>query len=278
MLFRHFIFFFLILFIFAFQVGTCFLSSCPFNICFAVSLFFFFSLFLTPCPPPPPHPPIPTQPSFLFTQNLCFQTDHPAFCSLSQVSTESDDGSALIRLTALQILGRDLRIMLKKVGSVALHMFGQVYQEHFVVELKPALYGFPDVSSLLRALPHIVKLTGRPGRKFVELSHILSNGNSKKAARVDVPASLLAPFSFLCVCTTSFAPCPFLLPLCVCVQPALPPAPFSFLCAYTASRLEHYCHSGMEIHRSKEEEKMRKKLFHWQNYEGMLKTHPAGVS
>ena len=59
MLFRHFIFFFLILFIFAFQVGTCFLSSCPFNICFGVSLFFpFFSLPYA-LPPPPPHPPSP---------------------------------------------------------------------------------------------------------------------------------------------------------------------------------------------------------------------------
>ena len=86
----------------------------------------------------------------------------------------------MIRLTALQVLGRDLRIMLKKVGSIPLPMFGQVYQEHFVVELKPALYGFPDISSLLRALPHIVKLTGRPGRKFVELSPVLSSGTRKE--------------------------------------------------------------------------------------------------
>ena len=115
--------------------------------------------------------------------------------------------------------------MLKKVGSVALHMFSQVYQEHFVVELKPALYGFPDISSLLRALPHIVRLTGRPGRKFVELSHILSNGNSKKDARVDAPALAPCPFSFTCACTTSLAPCPFLLPLCACTA-SLAPCPF----------------------------------------------------
>ena len=100
-------------------------------------------------------------------------------CSAAQVSTESDDGSAIIRLTALQILGRDLRSLLRKVGNVPLSTFAQAYQEQFVVELKPALYGYPDISSLLRALPHIVQLTGRLGRKFVELSLIFSTGNGK---------------------------------------------------------------------------------------------------
>ncbi|KAL8579349.1 hypothetical protein ACOMHN_026714 [Nucella lapillus] len=97
-----------------------------------------------------------------------------------QISTESDDGSALIRLSALQILGRDIRRMVRKVGCVPLPQFPQVYQEHFYVELKPALYGFPDLPSLIRALPHIIKLTGRHGRKFVELSPVLGVGNDEE--------------------------------------------------------------------------------------------------
>ncbi|XP_025094974.1 meiosis regulator and mRNA stability factor 1-like isoform X2 [Pomacea canaliculata] len=90
-----------------------------------------------------------------------------------QISNESDDGSAVIRLTALQTLGRDIRNMLRKLGSVPLVSFSRVYYEEFSVELKPALYRYPDVSSLLRALPHIVVLTGKHSRKSVELSPIL---------------------------------------------------------------------------------------------------------
>ena len=52
------------------------------------------------------------------------------------------------------------------------------------MELKPALYGFPDIASLLKALPHIVKLTGRPGRKFVELSPVLGSGGNGKVVCV----------------------------------------------------------------------------------------------
>ncbi|XP_076442695.1 meiosis regulator and mRNA stability factor 1-like isoform X2 [Babylonia areolata] len=87
-----------------------------------------------------------------------------------QISTETDEGSALIRLSALQILGRDIRSMLRKVGCVPLPQFSALYQEQFQVELKPALYGFPDLPSLLRAMPHIANITTRYGRKVVQLS------------------------------------------------------------------------------------------------------------
>jgi hypothetical protein len=99
-----------------------------------------------------------------------------------QISSEdgnNDCGSSLIRMTSLQVLGRDFRLLLKKTGCVALPLFGQAYQEMFFIELKPALYGYPDIPSLLRGLPHIVRLTGRPGRKFVELSPVLGLGSGK---------------------------------------------------------------------------------------------------
>ncbi|KAK7501530.1 hypothetical protein BaRGS_00007334 [Batillaria attramentaria] len=92
-----------------------------------------------------------------------------------QVSTESDDGSALIRLSALQTFGRDIRAMLRKTGSIPLSSIAQTYVDHFYVELKPALYGYPDIHSLLRALPHIVSITGRAGRNFVGLSPVLAS-------------------------------------------------------------------------------------------------------
>lgn len=40
------------------------------------------------------------------------------------------------------------------------------YQEQWVVELKPALYGFLDLSCLLRALPHVATVSGRHKAKF----------------------------------------------------------------------------------------------------------------
>ena len=86
----------------------------------------------------------------------------------------------VMRLTALQLLGRDFRTMLRKLGSVAVHLFPQAYQDHFSVELKPALYGYPDSSSLVRVLPHFVKLAGRPGLKRVEISPILGLTTGKK--------------------------------------------------------------------------------------------------
>ena len=81
----------------------------------------------------------------------------------------SDDGVSYVRMSALQMLGNDICLLLKK-GCLALPSFAVAYQEMFTVDLKPALYGYPDMLGLLNGLPHIVRITGRGVRKTVELA------------------------------------------------------------------------------------------------------------
>lgn len=85
--------------------------------------------------------------------------------------------SAVISLTPLQIFARDVRLLLKAHnGKILFHMFESTFQDHFGVEIKPALYGFPTVVDLLAAIPHVVLLRGRGQSRIAMLSHDMQGG------------------------------------------------------------------------------------------------------
>lgn len=90
-------------------------------------------------------------------------------CDFFQVSGD-DDGSAVIRLTALQTLARDIRHMLMRHGRIPLHQFDKIFFEVHGVEMKPALHGFDCTHTLLQAIPHVVSVRGKGNRKYVQLS------------------------------------------------------------------------------------------------------------
>lgn len=81
-----------------------------------------------------------------------------------------DDESGIISLTPLQTLARDLRVLLHAHGKITLSELERLFYEHFCVEIKPALYGFPTLVALLMAIPHVVSIKGRGNRRVVHLS------------------------------------------------------------------------------------------------------------
>ncbi|XP_064600287.1 meiosis regulator and mRNA stability factor 1-like isoform X2 [Liolophura sinensis] len=113
---------------------------------------------------------------------LCsrYKTSFGTDCDVGQIREElldfvqvtGGEESAVISLTPLQIFARDVRILLKAHnGKILLHMFESTFQDHFGVEIKPALYGFPTVVDLLAAIPHVVLLRGRGQSRLAMLSH-----------------------------------------------------------------------------------------------------------
>ncbi|XP_052266236.1 meiosis regulator and mRNA stability factor 1-like isoform X2 [Dreissena polymorpha] len=89
---------------------------------------------------------------------------------LDYVQISGDDESGVISLTPLQTLARDLRILLHAHGKIMLAQLEKLFYEHFCVEIKPALYGFPTIVALLMAIPHVVAMKGKGNRKVVHLS------------------------------------------------------------------------------------------------------------
>lgn len=81
-----------------------------------------------------------------------------------------DDESGVISLTRLQVLARDIRVLLQKHGKMTLAQFERLFYEQYCVEIKPALYGFPTTVALLMAIPHVVSIKGKGNRRMVHLS------------------------------------------------------------------------------------------------------------
>ncbi|KAL3876190.1 hypothetical protein ACJMK2_034060, partial [Sinanodonta woodiana] len=93
---------------------------------------------------------------------------------LDYVQVSGDDESAIISLTPLQVLACDICHLLHTHGWIFLAHFEALYQQTTGVELKPALYGYPNTLALLLALPHLVAVKGHGQRRTVHLSGDLS--------------------------------------------------------------------------------------------------------
>ncbi|KAK3579545.1 hypothetical protein CHS0354_028381 [Potamilus streckersoni] len=93
---------------------------------------------------------------------------------LDYVQVSGDDESAIISLTPLQVLACDICHLLHTHGWISLAHFEALYQQNTGVELKPALYGFPNTLALLLALPHVVAIKGHGQRRTVHLSRDFS--------------------------------------------------------------------------------------------------------
>ncbi|XP_071106106.1 meiosis regulator and mRNA stability factor 1-like [Haliotis cracherodii] len=104
-----------------------------------------------------------------FSEECDVQTIKEELVDFVHVSGD-DDGSAVIRLTALQTLARDIRHMLMRHGRIPLHQFDKIFFEVHGVEMKPALHGFDCTHTLLQAIPHVVSVRGKGNRKYVQLS------------------------------------------------------------------------------------------------------------
>lgn len=85
-----------------------------------------------------------------------------------------DDESGVISLTALQTFARDTRILLHKHSQINVSHFASAFKENFGIEIKPALYGYPTIESLLQAIPHIIDFGGKGQRKYVLLAEEFS--------------------------------------------------------------------------------------------------------
>ncbi|CAC5393561.1 LKAP [Mytilus coruscus] len=96
---------------------------------------------------------------------------------LDYVQIKGDDESGIISLTSLQVLARDVRVLLQNGLQVYVSDFDRVYKDQFGVDLKPALFGYTSVETLLEAIPHVVQFQGKTPRRYVELSHDL-DGNT----------------------------------------------------------------------------------------------------
>ena len=86
------------------------------------------------------------------------------------LQVSGDDESAVISLTPLETLARDIRILLQVHGKVSLSQFERLFVEQFGTEIKPALYGFPTTVALLMTIPHVVTIKGKGYRRMVHLS------------------------------------------------------------------------------------------------------------
>ncbi|KAL5019265.1 hypothetical protein ScPMuIL_004987 [Solemya velum] len=110
-----------------------------------------------------------------------YKTIHGSDCDIKAIKEElldfvqvnGDDEDAVISLTALQRMARDIRILLQTNGKIPLLQVDKIYQEHFGVEIKPALYGFPHTVALLHAIPHVVAIKGKGQRRVVQLSGVM---------------------------------------------------------------------------------------------------------
>ncbi|XP_053388921.1 meiosis regulator and mRNA stability factor 1-like [Mercenaria mercenaria] len=89
---------------------------------------------------------------------------------LDYVQISGDDESGVISLTRLQVLARDIRVLLQKHGKMSLAQFERLFYEQFCLEIKPALYGFPTTVALLMAIPHVISIKGKGNRRMVHLS------------------------------------------------------------------------------------------------------------
>ena len=93
---------------------------------------------------------------------------YPVVLLFMQIS--GDDESAVISLTPLQTLARDIRILLQIHGKMSLSLFERLFYDQFGTEIKPALYGFPTTVALLMTIPHVVTIKGKGYRRMVHLS------------------------------------------------------------------------------------------------------------
>lgn len=89
----------------------------------------------------------------------------PCFLQIS-----GDDESGVISLTPLQILARDIRVLLQTHGKMSLSKFENLFCQKYNVDIKPALYGFPTTVALLMAIPHVISIKGKGNRRMVHLS------------------------------------------------------------------------------------------------------------
>ncbi|KAK6187453.1 hypothetical protein SNE40_005480 [Patella caerulea] len=89
---------------------------------------------------------------------------------LDYVQVSGEDNSAVISLTPLQTLARDIRLLLIGHGKIPFDQLESAFLDAFGIEIKPALYGFPSLQALLYALPHIVTVRGRGHKKNLQLS------------------------------------------------------------------------------------------------------------
>ncbi|XP_060583297.1 meiosis regulator and mRNA stability factor 1-like isoform X2 [Ruditapes philippinarum] len=89
---------------------------------------------------------------------------------LDYVQISGDDESGVISLTRLQVLARDIRVLLQKHGKMSLAQFERLFYEQYCVEIKPALYGFPTTVALLMDIPHVISIKGKGNRRMVHLS------------------------------------------------------------------------------------------------------------
>jgi len=107
-----------------------------------------------------------------------------------QVDDSDEEGGGVIRLTAHQMLARNLRLVLLRADSIVMADLVQVYRDTYGVELSPQLYGFQSLYLLLQSLPHILELRGRSGQKYLVLSGTMPTPVLLPPARVNVSPTM----------------------------------------------------------------------------------------
>ncbi|XP_041362324.1 meiosis regulator and mRNA stability factor 1-like isoform X2 [Gigantopelta aegis] len=102
------------------------------------------------------------------------------------VEVSGDDGSAVVKLTPLQTLGRNVRLLLMCHGRLLLSELDTMYRDKYGVDINPALHGFSTLNSLLQTLPHIVLLKGRGIKRYIVLSNCLKSTGSGLSTTVSI--------------------------------------------------------------------------------------------
>nr|XP_022317028.1 meiosis regulator and mRNA stability factor 1-like [Crassostrea virginica] len=130
---------------------------------------------------------------------LCsrYLSTHGQECNINQIKEElldyvqvtGDDESGVISLTALQTFARDTRILLHKHSQINVSHFASAFKDNFGIEIKPALYGFPTIETLLQAIPHIACFGGKGQKKFVQLAEAFSGSMSPISGMVRLSPS-----------------------------------------------------------------------------------------